>query len=238
MSIKLSAETITLLSNFAAINKGILLKPGKAMKTLSANGAAAASVSIVEDFPHQVPISDITNFLNVLSLFVDPVIEFNDSKTCMTITDANDTSRSTRFLYSAPELMKSPTGAITLTGPTLNFKLSESQLAVLVKATSVLKKPEWAVLSDGKTIKIVTYNHEDPQSTDFSLVLEGQTNGVQCTSVFKVMNINLLKGNYDVVLSEQVAQFTRNGSDNNLVYWVGAEATSKYNGRGATTAGN
>lgn len=242
MSIKLTPDTIAILENYAAIAKGVILKPGRELKTLSKSGASAAAATITEDFPHQVPIHDILNFLNVLGLFNEPVIDFNEAKNYMTITDATDPSRSTRFMYSAPELMRSPSGRIKPSGPEVRFKLTESQLAVLVKATAVLKKPEWAVISNGKTIKLVTYNSKEPNSNDFSLVVEGETNGVECTSVFSFENIRLLKGNYEVIVTEQLAQFTntdRAATGGELVYWIGVEASTKFNQkRGAEAAGN
>lgn len=238
MSIKLTPDTIAILENYAAIAKGVILKPGE-LKTLSKTGASAAAATITEEFPHEVPVHDILNFLNVLGLFNEPIIEFNEAKKFMTITDATDPSRSTRFYYSAPELMKSPKGRIRPSGPEVRFKLTESQLAVLVKATAVLKKPEWAVIAAGKTIKLVTYNSKEPNSNDFSLIVEGDPNGVECTSVFSFENIRLLKGNYDVIVTEQLGQFTntdRAKSGGELLYWIGVEATTKFNHRGGEAA--
>lgn len=249
MSIKLSAATIAILENYAAINKGILLKPGKKLKTLSQSGSSAASATIEEDFPLEMPLHDILNFLNVLSLFNEPVLEFNkpvslNSKSPLpfvTITDATDKSSSTRFFGCPIDLIKDHSGTIHLAGTCIKFKLTESQLAVLVKATAVLKKPEWAFISDGKQIKIVTYDSSDVNSSDYSLIVEGNPNGVVCTMILSFENIRLLKGNYEVAINDQLAQFTntdRVATNSELVYWIGAEANSKFKVGDAASAGN
>jgi len=245
MSIKLSADTIALLENYAGISKGVFLKPGKELKTINASRSAAVLATIVEEFPHDVPIHDIVNFLNALNLFTSPSIEFRESQRSMVISESEgDSKASVVFQYSAPEvLLKPPTGRAKMNGPRVTFKLTETQLASLVKATSVFKNLEWAVISDGTTIKITTYNAKNVNSNAYSIIVDGESNGVKCTTVFSTENIRLLKGNYDVVVTEQAGCFTntdRAALGKELIYWIGVESTSKFNGSGATadSAGN
>lgn len=237
MSIKISPDTITILENFASINKGVFLRPGNELRTISSGMTTAAVAKIKEDLPHEVPIHDIMNFLNALKLFNDPTIELFENERHMTITE-DDGKASVMFLYSAAELVKRPKdGRPRIQGTTINFSLTETQNANLVKATSVFKKPEWAVISDGKNIKVTTFNSKEPHSSNYSIQVDGEANGVKCNMVFSFENIRLLTGNYNVVVTESMAQFTNSdvaALGGELEYWIGIEATSKWNQSGKT----
>ena len=56
---KLSENTLNVLKNFASINQGILVKPGKSLRTISSNKAILAEASVDEDFPTEFGIYDL-----------------------------------------------------------------------------------------------------------------------------------------------------------------------------------
>lgn len=235
MPIKISPDTISVLENFASINKSVFLRPGNELRTISLGSTTAAVARIKEDFPHEVPLHDIMNFLSAMKLFSDPSIELHEDQRHMIITEA-DGKASVMFNYSAAELIKRPKdGRPRIQGTTLTFRLTEQQNSNLVKATSVFKKPEWAVISDGKSIKVTTFNSKEPNSSNYSIQVDGEPNGIKCSMVFSFENIRLMSGNYDVIITESMAQFTNTdvaALGGELLYWIGIEATSKWNANG------
>ena len=69
---KLSDSTLTVLKNFAGINNSILVKEGNQLRTISVAKNILAEADIPEDFPRDVAIYDLNQFLNGLSLHQDP----------------------------------------------------------------------------------------------------------------------------------------------------------------------
>ena len=73
---KLSDSTLTVLKNFAGINNSILVKEGSQLRTISVAKNILAEADIPEDFPRDVAIYDLNQFLNGLSLHQDPNRDF------------------------------------------------------------------------------------------------------------------------------------------------------------------
>jgi len=62
-SMKLSDSTLTVLKNFAGINNSILVKQGSKLRTISVAKNILAEANISEDFPKDVAIYDLNQFL-------------------------------------------------------------------------------------------------------------------------------------------------------------------------------
>ena len=75
---KLSDSTLAVLKNFAGINNSILVKKGTQLRTMSVAKNILAEAEIPEDFPRDVAIYDLNQFLNGLSLHQDPNLDFTE----------------------------------------------------------------------------------------------------------------------------------------------------------------
>ena len=75
---KLSQETIGILKNFGSINQNLVIKEGNTLTTMSAMKNIVAKSDVVETFPKEVAIYDLNEFLSSLSLFTQPVLDFQD----------------------------------------------------------------------------------------------------------------------------------------------------------------
>ena len=71
MTMNLSDNTVNILKNFAGINNSILVKQGNQLRTISVAKNILAEAEIPEDFPRDVAIYDLNQFLNGLSLHHD-----------------------------------------------------------------------------------------------------------------------------------------------------------------------
>ena len=75
---KLSEHTTSVLKNFASINQNLVIKEGKTISTMSAMKNIVAKAEVDEDFPREVAIYDLNEFLASLSLFTTPVLDFSE----------------------------------------------------------------------------------------------------------------------------------------------------------------
>ena len=99
-TVKLSKQTIEVLRNFSAINKSILIDPGKFVETMSVNKNIIAASDIREGIPEQMAIYDLPLFLGALSLFKSPTLFFPDNKKVVIYDE--DTKGKTTFSTVTP----------------------------------------------------------------------------------------------------------------------------------------
>ena len=76
-TMKLSDNTLNVLKNFAGINNSILVKEGNKLRTISVAKNILAEANITEEFPRDVAIYDLNQFLNGLGLHSDPDLDFS-----------------------------------------------------------------------------------------------------------------------------------------------------------------
>ena len=63
-TMKLSENTLAILKNFSGINNSILVKSGNKLRTISVAKNILAEAEIIEEFPKNFAIYDLSKFLN------------------------------------------------------------------------------------------------------------------------------------------------------------------------------
>ena len=100
----LSDNTVNILKNFAGINNSILVKQGNQLRTISVAKNILAEAEIPEDFPRDVAIYDLNQFLNGLSLHQDPDLDFSE-ETYLTISEGR---RKVKYFFADPQVIIAP----------------------------------------------------------------------------------------------------------------------------------
>ena len=77
---KLSENTLTVLKNFAAINSGVVLNPGKKQKTISPEKSILVEATIEDDIPSEFGIYDLNQFLGIFTFLKNPRSEEHTSE--------------------------------------------------------------------------------------------------------------------------------------------------------------
>ena len=77
-NMQLSDKTLNLLKNFAGINQSILFKQGKTIRTISVMKNILAEVNVDEEFERDFGIYNLNEFLNAMSLYQDPQLDFKN----------------------------------------------------------------------------------------------------------------------------------------------------------------
>lgn len=219
---KLSDNTITILKNFSAINQSILIREGTKLSTMSILKNIYAEAEVEEDFPKEVAIYDLSEFLNGLSLHQDPDLDFsNDSY--ISIKEGN---RRVKYFCADPEVIFSPPNKeVTLPSKDVCFQLEHSQLDKLLKAAAVYKLYDLAVVGNAGVISLVVRNKNNETSNEYSIVV-GETDK-DFVFNFKVENIKIIPGSYDVVISKVLhAEFTN--QKHNIRYFIALEPDSTF----------
>ena len=221
-SMKLSDSTLTVLKNFAGINNSILVKQGSKLRTISVAKNILAEADISENFPKDVAIYDLNQFLNGLSLHQDPNLDFSE-ESYLTIREGK---RRVKYFYADPQVIISPPEKeISLPTEDVCFQLESVTLEKLLKAAAVYQLPDLAAVGENGVVKLVVRDKKNDTSNEFAVVV-GETDA-DFTLNFKVENIKIIPGAYDVVISSKLlAKFTN--SSYNLVYYIALEPDSTF----------
>ena len=221
-SMKLTDSTLTVLKNFAGINNSILVKQGSKLRTISVAKNILAEADISENFPKDVAIYDLNQFLNGLSLHQDPNLDFSE-ESYLTIREGK---RRVKYFYADPQVIISPPEKeINLPTEDVCFQLESVTLEKLLKAAAVYQLPDLAAVGEAGVVKLVVRDKKNDTSNEFAVVV-GETDK-EFTLNFKVENIKIIPGAYDVVISSTLlAKFTN--SSYNLIYYIELEPDSTF----------
>jgi hypothetical protein len=220
---KFSEKTLNLLKNFASINQSILFKKGNTIRTMSVMKNILAEVEVEEEFPRDFAIYDLVQFLNGISLYDNPQIEFSNDSNLM-IRDGKD--RKTKYFFADPSVIVSPPEkSISLPSQDVCFNLDSNQLASLLKASAVYQLPDLCAVGEAGVVKLVVRDKKNDTSNEYSITV-GETDAEFCFN-FKVENIKILPGTYEVVISEKLlSRFVC--KNYNLTYYIALEPDSSF----------
>ena len=219
---KLSDNTLTVLKNFASINNSILVKKGTHLRTISVAKNILAEADIAEEFPRDVAVYDLNQFLNGMSLHQDPDLDFKEDS-YLTIREGR---RKVKYFYADPAVIISPPDKeITLPTEDVHFQLESTSLEKLLKAAAIYQLPDLSLIGQNNEIRLVVRDKKNDTSNEYSIIV-GETDK-QFVFNFKVENIKIIPGAYDVVVSTKLlSKFTN--SNYNLTYYIALEPDSTF----------
>jgi hypothetical protein len=219
---KLSEKTLNILKNFSSINQSILFKQGNKIRTISVMKNILAEAVVSEEFPKDFGIYDLNEFLNGLSLYKNPDLDFtNDGFILM----KDETMRSKYFFADPNVIITPPEKGITIPSEDVSFTLDTQQLNTILKAASVYQLPDLCVVGEAGVVKLVVTDKKNDTSNDVSMVV-GETED-SFSFNFKVENIKIIPGTYEVVISRKlISQFSSKNYD--LQYYIALEPDSTF----------
>jgi hypothetical protein len=218
---ELSKETLTLVKNFASVNNSIMLKAGNKLATISEGKNVMAEVTIAEDLPIDFGIYDLSEFLNVISLFPTTQLDFQEKY--ILVSDGGNSkikyfAAGEGVVKSAPTTIKFPTADVT-------FTLTAVQLAMIQRTSSVLKASDVSIVGDGTNLKVLVSDKKNDTSNAYEVTI-GQTTETFKANI-KVENLKMLPNDYEVSISKKkISKFKHTASD--LTYYVAVESDSEF----------
>ena len=220
--LKLSDRTVNLLRNFSSINQSILFKEGNKLRTISVMKNILAEATVNEEFARDFGIYDLNQFLNGLSLHNKPELDFaNDGY----VVIREGRSRSKYFFADPSVIVTPPDKEITLPSEDVCFELTTTVLEKLLKAAAVYQLPDISAVGEAGVVKLVVRDKKNDTSNAHEEVVGETDNNFSFN--FKVENIKILPGTYDVVVSQKLlSRFTSKNHD--LTYYIALEPDSTF----------
>ena len=219
---KLSEKTLSVLKNFSSINQSILFKKGNKLRTISVMKNILAEATVTEEFAKDFGVYDLNQFLNGMSLHQSPELDFgNDGY----VVIREGKMRSKYFFADPNVIVTPPDKSIELPSEDVCFEVSTEQLDKLLKAAAVYQLPDLSAVGESGVVKLVVRDKKNDTSNDFAIVV-GETDA-EFSFNFKVENIKVLPGTYEVVVSQKLlSRFTSKNHD--LTYYIALEPDSTF----------
>ena len=215
---RLSEQTVSLLKNFASINQNLQFKTGNKLSTISAQKNILASAEISESFPSDFAIYDLNKFLGAMSIFQDPELEIGEKT--MTV------GGKLNYVFADPTMiLVPPDKELVFPEPEASFTLTNADFTQVIKAASLLGLPHICVTGNGSQIILEATDVNNSASDDYKTEV-GTTNET-FNLVFKIENLKLFSGDYNVELtSKGISKFTH--TSNTLQYFIATESDSSF----------
>ena len=222
---KLSEHTIEVLKNFATINQNLVIKEGSTLTTMSAMKNIVAKADVEESFDKEVAIYDLNEFLASISLFTSPILEFNDG--FVTIKEENSPKNSLKYFYSDPSVVTSPNKTITMPSKEVEFTLNGENLNKLKRAAGVIQAPDLVLEKKDADVFLTVKDKKNDTANTFSVDVDTTTEGSNFKFYYKVENLKVMEGNYDVEISSKNISHLKS-TNKDVEYWVALEPESSY----------
>ena len=217
---KLTTGTQSILKNFSTINQNLMVKAGSTLSTMSAMKNIVAQAEVSEKFPQDFAIYDLNEFLSALSLFEDPELHYEENY--VTITQEGS-RKNLKYWFSDPEVVTTPSKAINMPSTEVTFKLSSDSLNEIQKAAAVIGAPDMA-LTNGS---LMGTDKKNDTANAYDTALDVNETDADYKFWFKVENLKLMSGSYDVeVSSKNISHFTNSAVG--VEYWIALEPESTY----------
>jgi len=222
---KLSEHTVEVLKNFATINQNLVIKEGNELTTMSAMKNIVAKAKVEESFEKEVAIYDLNEFLASISLFTSPILDFNEG--FVTIREENNPKNSLKYFYSDPSVVTSPNKTITMPSKEVSFKLNGENLNKLKRAAGVIQAPDLVLEKKNTDVFLTVKDKKNDTANTFSIDVDTVADGSDFKFYFKVENLKLMDGDYEVdISSKNISHLASSNKD--VEYWVALEPESSY----------
>ena len=221
---KLSSNTTMVLKNFATINQNLVIKEGSELLTMSSMKNIVAKATVEENFPKEIAIYDLNEFLASLSIFKSPVLEFEEQY--LTIKEEDQPHKKLTYFYSDPSVVQSPTKTITMPSEEVKFHLDMNKLLEMKRAAGVIGSPDMVLQKSSGNSSLLVKDKKNDTANNYSSDISTDGDG-EYKFFFKVENLKLFDGDYDVKISSKNISHLKS-TNKDVEYWVALEPESSY----------
>lgn len=220
---KFSKNTLETLKNFAAINNGVVLKPGKFQRTIDQESTIYLETELEDEIPVQVALYELPQFLGILSQLENPELTFEESS--VTISDGDVTIK---YWYAEPDLIATPPEDMRLEVKTLTseFEISKESMQKIIKLANSIALDTMTIFGQAGRIKVAVSSQDSfDESVESTYALKdvGEYSGDDFKISVKVENLIIIPDDYTVRVDEKrLVEFS-----NKLRYYVVARLKPK-----------
>lgn len=221
---QLSDQTLTILKNFAAINQGIVIKPGNVLRTVSLTHSLMAEATVPDYFDRKIVLYDLSKMLAIIQS--SPDIEIEDNQLVL-IGMGGKAKTYIRFSFEGA-IVQPPASHPKVDDYELKFELLKNQFQWIMQTASILKCPTIIFSGDKETgeVKVSPQDHKGVDVDSGSLSIGSTNLNEDIKVVIKLEDMKMIPGTYEVSVSKEgLAKFEMKevGANTSITYWSAGE---------------
>ena len=216
---KLSADTIQILKNFASINSNMLIRKGSTLSTISAAKSIFAKAQIPETFPHEFAIYDLNSLLQLLTFADDQEVNLGEKS----LEIVNDVGTFEYFYCDTSLIKNKPPEKDIEVDSVFDFSLTMKDIQSITKTAGVLSAPTISLTARKGLVTMRIGDKKNDSANSFNKAIGESATDFECNIAAE--NFKLMPDTYDVVLSRKLfCQFKSKSRD--LSYLIAMEPGS------------
>ena len=201
---KLSNDTKEVLKNYATINANLLVSPGNKIATMSQMKNIVSTATVSDTFDTDFAIYDLNEFLSALSLLMTQ--NLRSMNRVLELHKGQDLT----YFYSDPSVVTTPKTEISMPSVDASFTLTKDTFNQVLKAAAVLGVPDMVLdIGNDSIMDLRVSDRKNDTSNSFSIEVGAESPPKGKKFYFKVENLKLLSGDYEVEVSQKVSLVSR-----------------------------
>jgi len=225
---KLSKETLEILSSFKDINQSIVVYPGNMIRTKSEDNRIVAEAIVDESFDREFAFYSIKGFLDAHNIIGSPDLIFSQEDFVL----LKDGRSELKYYYSNPEFITAPdqNKVYQIKSTAISFELSQIQLTKMMRMTTFdSDRTHWYVnfIGDESEIHLQIQHKDDPTMPSYDTVV-GETEHTFCIKTL-LDSFSFINGSYEIHIAvEKVFALEAKNTARNLRYLMALSPDSTF----------
>lgn len=208
------------LKNFVNINNSIIIEPGDIIRTTSPTNTFYAEAKVNYQFPKEATIFDLSQFLAAISIFKDPVVDWQEQ--CLIVSEKDKSSKIT-IRYHNKEKLNVVKQRLEFIPTDIEAHISKEGFSHIIKAIAVMKVQKLAFVGDEKTLTVVGSDPSNNKQELFSAVVG--TTAKKFKAIIDVEKLKFIAAAYKISITEGVIKFET--EDSSILYAMPLDADSE-----------
>ena len=224
--VKFSPETLAVFKKLQKINQCLkIVKDSTELRSLNESKTIAAYIEIAEVLPRNFCVYDLSEFITVLGVIENPVVDFSNDK--YVLIKSENGSQKLKYIDGEESLINSYTDRkFTLPSEDVSIKVSAAQLKSVINAATALKLEYVGFRGeDGKVfLSAFSRNNGDGKDTNgYSIEVAETTDTFEL--FYRTESLQMLDGESTFTISKKKISQIENGKAS---YFVALDAASSF----------
>ena len=225
---KLTQTTLTVLAAMSKVNPHIVIQPGNHLQTVNEFGTRVVQATVPDEFPVEVALHNLPEFLNVIKMFNEPEFEFAEDF----VVISDDSGAQQVYYYSDKDKLVYRDKKPKELPSDIEFSITSEEFKRVKQSCSVNGVEDICFVGSDQGIKFLSHDKENADR-EFSINLDsGEYPDFKAyLKESKKNKLVMMDIDYNVAISKLGAvKFSAKIEDLEIEYVVALELDSEFNG--------
>jgi hypothetical protein len=240
MSMNLSAETLSAFKKLYEVDQSLKIDceavaegGGTILRSKSENNTMMARMTVPDEFPRNVHIYDLREFISVINIVNDPKLDFDDSRFVLIESEQGD--QQLRYLETNAKMITSFIDKdLELKSSDVELVVTEKQLKSVLTAAQTMRLAYVGFIGDGENVRFTAFNKNDGDESEtnkFSVNVGKTDLTFRMFYKLEVHNLNVLQSEGDLAFTlDGKKKISNVVTESGKTFWIAFDSNSEIEG--------